>query len=148
MKFRFTVRSVLTMVVFFAILLGLGWFLRSVHGNLGEPANALNDIAFLVVLLLPTWVPLSLMDREHRRHAGVRPLLAAVPALWYCLLIVFSEVIPFDWKPRAITLGAVAVLGSLMVFSILVVYGRGWWRILTVPLAIAIAAGAVTFCIG
>ena len=152
MRFQFTIRSLLTLVLFVAVLLSmlrmgamaqedaargpvvavLGWF--------GWVMYRCGGLAFWLVLLMPTWVSLFLMGKDARRQAGARPFLATVPAGWYCAIIFLSDL----HGPAVYLVKVVAVVGTLAAFAALVLSaGRGKY-ILAVPLGIAIACGTIS----
>ena len=136
-----------------AVLLGFAFVSAHISRDLGDLRqlfSRIDQVAFLLVLFMPTWVPLLILDKEARRTAGVRPYLAIVPSVWYCILVILPE---FMWFPRTgdviqtkviVALSVLAVVGLLVALPILAMCARGRWRVLVVPLAIAILAGTVS----
>jgi hypothetical protein len=117
----------------------LGWF--------GEYPYVCGGLTFWLALLMPTWVPLFLMSREARRQAGVRPFLAAVPAFWYGLSFWAQFIHTMPFLPASASnflLGTFIAVGGIVACAMLAFCARGRWRILLVPLAIAIVAATIS----
>ena len=144
MKFHPIILSLAPMVLFLAVLLLVLHISASVT-NAARIPYALGGVVFWLVLLMPTWAPLLVMDKEARRRAGVRPFLVLIPSLWYCCLFVLPEAtLGFSWTTHIILQRVIPIIGMLIVCPVLAMCARGWWRILLVPLAIAIVAGTIT----
>ena len=158
MRFRFTIRSVLAMVLFVAVLLFLlrmGALSRAnvkgpavaLLGWLGEYIYIIGGLIFWSVLLMPMWIPLFLMNSDARRQARVCRFLATIPALWYGLsfFVQFFHTMPFfSWSTWNFLFVAFIAAGGLVACPMLAFCARGWWRILVVPLAVAILAATIS----
>jgi hypothetical protein len=133
MLFQFTLRSLLIVVLLWAVVLSL------LHYPV-EPMVFLGDAAFWFVLLAPFAILQFLVNPESRKREHVRPFLALVPAAWYCVLIVlfYSDYdLPVTW----VKVGTVA--GTVLVLLVLITARGRAWYVLMAPLAFAIVSGTV-----
>jgi hypothetical protein len=105
------------------------------------PVWSFGDIGFWSALLCPLWMP-AIFGRGLSQAAWLRMFLVLLPIAWYLILIAFSTH-AYDIarlvRPSVFVLaGGTAISLAALAFS-----HQGWWRLVAVPLGIAIIVGAI-----
>ncbi len=138
MRLQFTLRSLLGVVLFWAVLLSLLCLPVPMMSFLG-------GVTFWLVLLVPFWIPQFFMTAEARKHEKVHPWLALIPAAWYCILIFLFHLARTHHIHLLLSkIGAVG--GTVVACSVLLLLTRrGWWYMLVAPLGFATISGTVWF---